>query len=816
MEVDIHKIISSLTLHEKASLCSGLDFWHLKGIERLGIPSILVTDGPHGLRKQAGNADRAELTQSIPATCFPTASATASSWDRNLLYEIGRALGEESLQEDVAVILGPGANIKRSPLCGRNFEYISEDPYLTGELAASLINGVQSQGVGTSLKHFAVNNQERRRMTIDAIVDERTLREIYLAGFEQAIKKARPWTVMCAYNKINGRYCSESERLLTTILRDEWAYEGLVVTDWGACNDRVEGLKAGQDLEMPASNGLNDARIVEAVSSGALDEAVLNLAVERLLKLIFKAAENRKTGYRYDQPAHHALARRAAAESMVLLKNEDHILPLKKNAKIALIGAFARQPRYQGSGSSLINPARLDNAHDELAKVTTNFTYAAGYDLITDRPDEALIDEACAAARNADVAIVFAGLPAAYESEGFDREHLRMPESHNRLIQRVAETNPNIVVILSNGAPVEMPWISSVKGILEGYLGGQAGGGAAWDVMFGDVNPSGKLAETFPRNLEDTPAYKYFPSGPKTVEYRESIYVGYRYFDSARKAVLFPFGHGLSYTTFAYSDLNIARDQITDNDGLKVSLAIRNTGSVAGAEVVQLYVRDEAATIFRPEKELKGFDKVFLQPGEERRIELTLDKRSFAYYNTGIAGWHVESGAFEILVGASSADIQARGRVWVESTQPAVRVPDLRPAAPIYYSLPSDKLEIDESAFRALYDYELPNNRRLPDEAFTINSTVSEVRRTFIGRQLYGRVRDSIRQTLGAGEDETVNKMADRMIEDLPLRNLVLFSNGQLSFELMHALLLMMNRKPIQGFFQLIATRLKKKRGAAE
>jgi beta-glucosidase len=549
---------------------------------------------------------------------------------------------------------------------------------------------------------------------------------------------------------------------------------------------------------------------VQAVKSGALDVAVLDRAVARLLELIFTAAEGRKPGYRYDPAAHHALARRAAAESTVLLKNEDRILPLKKEAKIALIGAFAKYPRYQGSGSSLINPAQLENAHAELAKVTANFTYAAGYLPEADAPDEALIREACDAARGADVAVIFGGLPAPYESESFDREHMRMPESHNLLIRRVAEVNPNTVVVLSNGAPVEMPWAGAVKGILEGYLGGEAGGGGAIDVLFGTVNPSGKLAETFPLKLEDNPSHRYFPSSPKTVEYRESIYVGYRYYDKAQKAVLFPFGYGLSYTTFAYSGLEVSSKRISDGEALKVSLAVKNTGSLAGAEIVQLYVRDVDSTIFRPEKELKGFDKVFLQPGEEKRIEFRLDERAFAYYNVEIAGWHVESGAFEILIGASSADIRARETVWVESTQPEVRVPDLRQNTPAYYNLPGGDLVIEEGAFRALYGKALPSNKVLPGEPFTVNSTLGDIKGTFVGKRLYDTVMNSLRKMLGADTDETSRRMMAKLVEDMPLRNLIMMSNGQFTPGMVNGLLSLMNGRPISGVFQLVGALIKK------
>jgi beta-glucosidase len=811
MNDKIRTILASLTLEEKASLCSGHDFWHTQAIQRLGIPAIMLTDGPHGLRKQAGDSETAGLTESVPATCFPTASATANSWDRELMKAIGQALGEECQQEEVAVILGPGANIKRSPLCGRNFEYFSEDPYLSGEMAASLIQGVQSQGVGASLKHFAVNNQEHLRMTINAVVDERALREIYLTGFEIAVKKGKPWTVMCSYNRLDGVYCSEYERLLTKILREEWGFAGLLVTDWGACNDRVAGLKAGQDLEMPSSNGTNDALILAAVKSGALDESILDRAVERILELIFRAVENRKTAYRYAVEAHHKLARRAAAEAMLLFKNADGILPLKAGAKVALIGGFAKTPRYQGSGSSLIKPSRLDCAWDELNRVAPGCTYAAGYDLKTDQPDEALIAEACAAACAADVVLVFAGLPDVYESEGFDRAHMRLPQSHNLLIQRVAAANPNTVVVLSNGSAVEMPWLDSVKAVLGGFLGGQAGGSAAVDVLFGVVNPSGKLAETYPLNkLEDNPSHRYFPGGPKTVEYRESIYVGYRYYDSAHKPVRFPFGYGLSYTTFAYSDLQVSAKHINEQDELKVSVKVKNTGNLAGSEIVQLYVCDVASTIFRPAKELKGFDKLFLHPGEEKRLEFTLNQRSFAYYNTHIAGWHVESGEFEILVGASSADIRLRATVWVESSQPALTVPSFEEDAPVYYRLPAGELLIPDGAFRALYGKDIPPNQRLPGEPYTITSTLDEIKSTFIGRRIYAQVLANLRKALGGGENETLNLMVERMIGDMPLRNLVTFSAGRFSFEMVNSLLLLMNGKLIPGILAIIRARRKK------
>jgi beta-glucosidase len=670
MNRDIKLLIKEMTLEEKASLCSGLDFWHLKGIDRLEIPSIMVTDGPHGLRKQQESADHLGLYNSVPATCFPSAVGLASTWNRSLVEKVGVALGEECQAEDVAVLLGPGANIKRSPLCGRNFEYFSEDPYLSSELAASHIKGVQSEGVGTSLKHFAANNQEYRRMSIDAVVDERTLREIYLASFENAVKKSQPWTVMCSYNKVNGEYASENKTLLTDILKDEWGFEGFVVSDWGAVNERAKGLEAGLELEMPSSNGLGDRKIVEAVQNGKLTEEKLNLAVERLLNIIFKAVDNNKENATYDVEEHHQLAREVARESMVLLKNEDFILPFKKEGTIAVIGEFAKTPRYQGGGSSHVNPTKLENILEEVEKAAPNVNvlYAQGYELNNDAIDENLWTEAKEAAIQADVAVLFVGLPDRYESEGYDREHLRLPDNHRVLIEAVADVQPNVVVVLSNGAPVEMPWIDKVKGLLEGYLGGQALGGAIADLMFGEANPSGKLAETFPKELRHNPSYLNFPGEGDKVEYKEGLFVGYRYYDAKGIEPLFPFGYGLSYTSFEYSNLSINKEEILDNGIVEVSVTVNNTGDVVGKEIVQLYVRDVESTVIRPAKELKGFEKVQLQPGEEKIVTFSLDKRSFAYYNVDIADWHVESGVFEILVGKSSADIQLKGRIQVNST----------------------------------------------------------------------------------------------------------------------------------------------------
>ncbi|MNW46644.1 Thermostable beta-glucosidase B [compost metagenome] len=632
---------------------------------------MMVTDGPHGLRKQREKADHLGIYDSVPSTCFPSAVGLASTWNKELVEKVGGTLGVECQAEEVGILLGPGVNIKRSPLCGRNFEYFSEDPFLSSEMAASHIKGVQSQGVGTSLKHFAANNQEHLRMSIDTIVDERTLREIYLASFEGTVKKAQPWTVMSSYNRVNGNFASENEYLLNDILKDEWGFEGFVVSDWGAVNERVDSLSAGLELEMPASNGVGDNKIVEAVRNGQLSEEKLDKAVERLLTIIFKAFDSKKENASYDQNVHHQLAREVARESMVLLKNEDQILPLKKEGTVAVIGAFAKMPRYQGGGSSHIKPTKLEDIVEEIENVSgenTNVLYAQGYNLDMDEVDHNLVREAKKVASSADAVILFVGLPDRYESEGYDRQHLRMPENHSHIIEAIAEVNRNVIVVLSNGAPIEMPWLDKVKAVLEGYLGGQALGGAIADLLFGDANPSGKLAETFPKQLSDNPSYLNFPGDGDKVEYKEGIFVGYRYYDKKNLEPLFPFGYGLSYTNFEYSNLKVSRKEMKDTESVTVTVDVKNAGESAGKEIVQLYVKDVASSVIRPEKELKGFEKIELQPGEVKTVSFLLNKRAFAYYNVELKDWHVETGDFEILIGKSSKDIALRETISVHST----------------------------------------------------------------------------------------------------------------------------------------------------
>lgn len=663
--MDIKALVSQMTLEEKASLCSGLDFWHTKPVERLGVPSVMVSDGPHGLRKQDEKADHLGVNDSIKAVCMPAACATASSFDRDLMGRMGQAIGDSCQHEKLGVVLGPAVNIKRSPLCGRNFEYFSEDPYLAGEMSAAYINGVQSKNVGTSIKHFAANSQEHRRMSSSSNADERTLREIYFPAFEISVRKAQPWTVMCSYNRINGVYASENPWLLTDVLRGEWGFKGYVMSDWGAVSDRVAGVAAGLDLEMPSSGGINDRKIVAAVKSGELDEKIVDQACERILEINYRYLDNARPETPWDQEADHQLSARIAEECMVLLKN-DGILPLNKTDEVAFIGEFAAKPRFQGGGSSHINAFRTTSAVEAAQGLPV--TYVQGYSAARDMATDEMIAEAVQAAKAAKVAVVFAGLPDAYESEGYDRAHMAMPACQNRLIEAVAGANPNTVVVLHNGSPVEMPWLGKVKAVLEAYLGGQAVGIATVRLLYGDANPCGHLAETFPVKLSDNPSYLYYGGEGNEADYREGVFVGYRYYDKKEMPVLFPFGFGLSYTTFACSNLRLSGQKITDQETLTAAVTVTNTGSRAGKTVVQLYVGDRESTVLRPIRELKGFEKVELQPGESRDVTFTLDKRAFAYWNAAIHDWHVETGAFTIEVGQSSRDIEVSGEVTVEST----------------------------------------------------------------------------------------------------------------------------------------------------
>jgi beta-glucosidase len=662
----IQAMIKQMTLEEKAALCTGASAWTTVQIERFGLPEITMSDGPHGVRRVPDG--KTLMMSSLPATCFPTASCLASTWDVDLLRKMGEAIAEECIALNVDIVLGPGVNMKRSPLCGRNFEYFSEDPFLAGELATGIIAGIQGKGVGTSIKHFAANNQEFQRLSISAEIDERTLYEIYLPAFETAVKRVQPWTVMCAYNKLNGTYCSQNHRLLVDILKKEWGFEGLVVSDWGAVHDRVAALKGGLDLEMPGPQDSRVQAVIEAVRSGELDEAVLDDSVARIVKIVLMAQKTPKGG-KFDTEAHHATARKIAGEGMVLLKN-DGILPLKGQQHIAVIGRSAEEPYFQGGGSSHINPTKVSIPFKELQEQAgeAELSYAEGYPADEGFRQD-LVDQAVGLAQSADVALLYIALPSNEESEGYDRTGLDLPAPQLTLIKAVAEAQPNTVVILNNGAPVTMSdWIDDVPAVLEAWMMGQAGAGAIADVLFGNVNPSGKLAETFPIKTADIPAHINWPGGAGEVRYGEGIFIGYRYYDAKEMPVLFPFGHGLSYTQFAYDHPKVSATTFKDIDGLKVSVDVTNTGSMAGKEIVQVYVHDHQSELMRPEKELKGFTKVELEPGETQTVSIDLDFRSFAYYHPKYKQWITEDGDFDILIGASAADIRHSLTVTLEST----------------------------------------------------------------------------------------------------------------------------------------------------
>ena len=702
-------VIAKLSLREKCALLSGATVFETHALPNKGVPAIWLSDGPNGLRKQAGPADHLGLNPSEPATCFPTAATVANSWDPALGEEIGKALGEETASYRVNVILGPGLNTKRSPLCGRDFEYFSEDPYLSGKLAAGYVRGIQSVGVSACPKHFAANNQELRRMASNSVLDERTLRELYLTGFEIAVKEGRPKCIMTSYNRVNGIYANENHHLLQDILHGEWGYDGAVVTDWGGSNDHVEGVREGSTLEMPCPGFGSAKRLMQAVEEGRLPESAVDARVDELLELVFTTdAAVKAAPKRFDRDAHHALAHRAAAESVVLLKNEDDLLPLKPGQSVALIGDFAQTPRYQGAGSSSVNATRVDNLKDAAeADDITLAGFCAGYER-SGTPNPAFVEEAAALARKADVVVLCMGLDESSESEGLDRSHICIPENQKQLLEAVAQANENLVVVLSAGSVVETGWVSRCKAVLHAYLGGQAGAGAIMDVLTGRVNPSGKLAETLPLTYEDTPAARYFPGKQQNVEYREGLYIGYRYYETAHVPVRYPFGYGLSYTTFAYSDLKADAD--------KVTFTITNTGSRAGAEIAQLYVAKADAAVFRPEKELKGFAKVFLQAGECKTVTIPLDDKAFRYWNVKTDRWETEGGSYQLLVGASVQDIRLRAEVSVQGTG----APDPYAGKAVQCYRTADIKNVPDAAFEALLGHAIPEDKPHIDQTMTL------------------------------------------------------------------------------------------------
>lgn len=803
------ELVSFMTLEEKAGICSGKDCWNTKSIKRLNIDAIMMSDGPHGLRKQTDATDNLGIGDSIPAVCFPTASALACSFDRKLVYQVGKAIGEECKQESVSVILGPGVNQKRSPLCGRNFEYFSEDPMLSGELAASMIKGVQSTGTSTSLKHFAVNNQEKRRMTINAVVDERTLRETYLKAFEIAIKKGKPDTVMCSYNRLNGEYCSENQYLLTDILRTEWGFDGAVISDWGAVHDRALGIKAGLDMEMPGNQGYNDKKLISAVNNQTLSEEELDKAACNVTELILKGMHNRKEGFRYDMEKHHSLAVKALEESAVLLKNEDNILPGNQTQKAAVIGAFAKIPRYQGAGSSKIHPIKIESPLEVFQELGMEVTYAKGYCLKKRSIDnvskqeleeqDRLIKQACEAAKGKDIVYLFAGLPEGYESEGFDRKNMNMPTEQNRLIEAVCECNSNVVVILIGGAPIALPWIHKVKGLLLAYLGGEGIGKAIVNLLLGFQVPCGKLAETWPLSLEDTPCYHYFPGGRLTVEHRESIYVGYRYYEKAEKNVLFPFGHGLSYVNFMYSNLKLSGEECTVGDKIQLTFDIENFGSKKAKETAFVFVAHKSDTVFLPVKELREFVKVELNQQETKEVSITLDTNTFGYYNTSIKEWYAESGIYEIMVGSSLMDCTLRASIYLKSFKKPQA--DLTKNAPVYYQLPQKGLKVEKEEFEALYGKNLPIHDERASRPYHWNHTLEDISHTLIGKIIIIYA-NRIAKKVAKAEEEQEGMMA-ATIKEMPFFSMVASEEDMISESMMEGILDLLNGHYIRGFIKL-------------
>ena len=779
---EIKTIVAQMTTEEKIALCSGADFWQTKAYERYGIPALFMCDGPHGLRRQEQDTDMLGVNESRSATCFPPAVTTASSWDEDLLTAIGRAIGGEARDQGVGIILGPGANLKRSPLCGRNFEYYSEDPLLAGKLAAGFIRGVEAQGVGACLKHFAANSQEYCRFNSDSVTDDRTLRELYLTAFEIAVKEGKPAAVMSAYPKLNGIHCSDNKTLLTDILRDEWGFDGAVITDWGGMNDRIEAFRAGCDLSMPGGSAYMEKDVLAAIRDGSLPESAVDACAERVLSAVFRAAETQKTPYACDYDAHHELAKQAAEEGAVLLKNDGAILPLRADAKIAVIGRMAKELRYQGAGSSHINATRVSNPLDCLPGAV----YAEGCDARGDATD-AMIAEAVTAAKAADIAIVFAGLPARYESEGFDRSDMRMPEGHERMIEAVAAANPDTVVVLFAGSAVECPWADRVKAILYMGLPGQAGGEAAADLLYGRANPSGKLAESWPFRYEDCVSAPYFGK-TKDALYLEGIYVGYRYYDKAEKAVRWPFGYGLSYTAFAYSDLRI--------DGDAVSVTVTNTGGRAGAEAVQLYVESPQDGLHRPLRELKHFRKVSLKPGESRTVTFELTDRDFAVWQDG---WQIPQGGYTIAVGGSSLDLPLRKTVHRDGAELSVPAWQAGSFYETCKGIPTQ--ELLEAAMGRRYGPE-----PLVKGRFTMDSSVEEMKdHSLVMKIMYKAVESTIAKGFDGKKDYDNPEFRMMMAASAqsPLRNLQI--SGGLRNGIMQGMLEMANGH----FFRGIATMIK-------
>lgn len=785
------ELINKMTLEEKVSLLSGKDVWQTKEIKRLGIPAISLSDGPHGVRRQVGEGDHLGLNASLPATCFPTAATIANSWDVKLGELVGSLIGEEASAQGVGVLLGPGLNMKRSPLCGRNFEYFSEDPYLAGKMAAGYIRGIQSKGVAACPKHFAVNNQELRRMASDSVLDERTLREIYLTAFEIAVKEAKPKTIMSSYNRINGIYASENKELLRDILVEEWGFDGFVVTDWGGSNDHVEGVRNGNHLEMPTTGGDSDRELVSAVKAGKISEELLNQRVDEFLKTMYEIHEgmsHKKTDYSKEE--HHQAAVRAAVESVVLLKNEESLLPLAPETKVAVIGDFAKTPRYQGAGSSIVNCTQLDSTLDVIEKSgLTMVGYEQGYHR-NRKEDLQLQKQAAALALKADVVLYYMGLDEISESEGLDRQDMKVPQNQITVLKALAKANSNLVVVLSAGSSIEMPWINECKAIVHGYLSGQAGAGAMLQVITGKVCPSGKLAETYPMQYQDTPAYHYFPGKEYSTQYREGLYIGYRYYDTAKIPVRFPFGFGLSYTTFAYSGFELSQQE--------ARFTIKNTGAVEGAEIAQLYVSAKEKGVYHPQKELKGFTKITLKSGESKEVCIPLDDKAFRYYNTTTSQWEIQGGSYEILIGASSADIRLSKVLTVAGTNG--KLPDCSQELPSYYS---GKIQnVSDLEFKALLGHEIPDGRWDLSGELNLNDALCQMyyAKSWAARRAY----QILNHMKVKSEKKGVPNLNVLFIFNMPFRGIAKMTNGMVTMEMARQMVVMVNGHFFRGLGRLI------------
>ena len=795
--------IQQMTLEEKCYLFSGKDFWQTRSVEQLGVHNMTLSDGPHGVRKQEGAGDQLGLNGSLPATCFPTAATVANSWDPALGEEIGKYLGEEAASQGVGVLLGPGLNIKRSPLCGRNFEYFSEDPYLAGKMAAGYVRGIQKNGISACPKHFACNSQELRRMASDSVLDERTLREIYLTGFEIAVKESHPKSVMSSYNRINGVYANENWHLLQEILRDEFGFDGFVVSDWGASNDHVEGVRNGSHLEMPTTGGDSDLELVQAVKDGKLSMEELDRRVDELLDVILPVTEAVKKyeSKPFDIETHHKMAMKAAGESIVLLKNEGNILPLKKGTKVAVIGEFAQKARYQGAGSSVVNPTKLDHTMDIIGNYQLDVAgFEPGYPR-SGKGDPAMQAKAVELAKKADIVLLYIGLDEISESEGLDRAHMKLPQSQVDLIEAVAAVNPNVVAVMSAGSSVEMPWLDKCKALIHGYLCGQAGAGAMLQALLGEINPSGKLAESYPVKYEDVSSAPYFPAKQRTAEYREGLYVGYRYYETANVPVLFPFGFGLSYTTFEYSDL-----KVTDKEA---SFTIKNIGSVDGAEVAQLYVGKKNAQVFRPAKELKGFAKVFLKAGESKTVTIPLDDKAFRYFNVKTNKFEIEGGEYQVMIGASVADIKITGTVSVKGTD-APNPYDAKELAD-YYS--GSIKAVSDRQFEALLGHPIPDGHW--SGTLDMNDAICQMyyAKSWPARQVYKIMTNMLNKSIAKGTPD----LNITFIYNMPFRGIAKMAGGMCTMEMAEGILTIVNGHFFKGLSRVIGGffRAGKKRKAA-